>query len=164
MSDSAAPGPGEPNASSGKLKPVPTQDLRKHLRFKLEDASTTMYVKGFLTSVGLGRANKARAAVNLSEGGMLVMTGEPLAVGTKVQVRVELQRHEDAIESAGEVRWCFQSARNAAEYYAGIRFTNLPELEVKKIAKMREWFTSPEYKTRTATRRRTSPPGEQTNA
>ena len=47
----------------------------------------------------------------------------------------------------------FVTGKNV-DYYIGIRFVGLAALEQKKIAKMREWFTSPEYKTRSATRRR----------
>jgi hypothetical protein len=66
--------------------------MRRHLRFHVERASATLTVKGFLTTLGLGRVNKARAAVNLSEGGVLLLAGEPLAAGTRVQVRVEMEK------------------------------------------------------------------------
>jgi hypothetical protein len=62
------------------------------------------------------------------------------------------------IETPGEVRWCFQSARNSDDFYAGIKFKGLAPIEAKKIAKMREWFTSPEYRNRTSARKRNTPP------
>jgi hypothetical protein len=128
--------------------------MRKHLRFHVDGASAKLYVKGFLTTLGLGRVNKARAAVNLSEGGVLLLAGESLAAGTQVQVRVDMEKYDDVIETSGVVRWCFQSARNDREFYVGIMFTGLDPKDQKRIAKMRDWFLSPEYRTRTTTRRR----------
>ena len=146
---------------SNEGHPQPSrQDLRRHLRFHVDDASAKLYIKGFLTSLGLGRANKARAAINLAEGGTLLLARERIPVGTQVMVRIDLERFGDMIEAAGEVRWCTQSGKNDQDYYAGIQFTSLSPADAKKIARMRDWFTSPEFKTRTTTRRRVRQEGE----
>jgi Tfp pilus assembly protein PilZ len=148
-----------PKQGSSTTNPkLSRQDLRKYLRFKIDDASAGLYVKGFLTSIGLGRANKARAAINLSEGGVMLLTRERIAIGTKVTIRIEMEKFSDVIETTGLVRWCEQSAKSNKDYYAGIQFDKLEESDLKKISQMREWFTSPEYKTRTATRRRLQGP------
>jgi c-di-GMP-binding flagellar brake protein YcgR len=144
--------------SSSTAIPVVSKNLRKHLRFKIEDAATDLQIRGLLTVLGLGRANKARATINLSEGGALILAGERLSVGTKVHLRIEMERYKDAIESEGQVRWCFESAREAQRYYVGLAFTNLDPLQEKKIAQMREWFRSPEYKARKAVRKQDEPP------
>jgi hypothetical protein len=146
-------GASKDTASSGRHTSVRRQEFRQYPRFKLEDARATLCLKGFLTSIGLGK-NLALGAVNLSEGGVLLLASRSLEAGTTVEVQVVLEKHGDTVQSQGEVRWCFQNARNAKEYYVGIMFTNLPDIEKKKIAKMREWFTSAEYKSRTITRRR----------
>jgi len=52
------------------------------------------------------------------------------------------------------VRWCFQSAKEEANFYAGIRFTNVPAPVASKIAKLRGYYTSPEYRSKTSGRRR----------
>jgi PilZ domain-containing protein len=143
-----------PESHAKDPQPPSRQDLRKYLRFRIDDASAKMYIKGFLTSFGLGKVNKARAAINLSEGGAMLLAHELIPIGTNVTVRIEMEKYEDFIETTGVVRWCEQSAKTDKEYYAGIQFTGLGPAESKKIAQMREWFTSPEYKTRTATRRR----------
>ncbi|HXX93458.1 MAG TPA: PilZ domain-containing protein [Planctomycetota bacterium] len=139
--------------SDGVGKPA-RQELRRHLRFRIDDASAKLYIKGFLTSIGLGKVNKARAAINLSEGGTLLLTFERIAPGTKVVVRIDMERFEDVIDVDGVVKWCEQSGKSDKDWYAGIEFSGLDGGDSKKIARMREWFTSPEYKTRTATRRR----------
>lgn len=148
MAESRQDSPSDPPGQGAK------RDLRKHLRFRIDDASTKLYLKGFLTSLGLGRVNKARAAINLAEGGTMLLTGESIPVGTRVIVRIDLERFGDVIEAPGEVRWCAQSGKSDQDYYAGIQFTGLSPADAKKIARMRDWFTSPEYKTRTTTRRK----------
>lgn len=141
--------------SSAKLKRA---ELRQHPRFRIEDARTEIYLKGFLARMGIGRKNEARVAVNLSEGGILVSTRGKLAPGTKVQLRIEMEKFKDIIEAEGEVRWCYVSARDASDYYTGIQFLKLPSAAVSKINRMRAWFTSPEFKQRSATRRRLADP------
>lgn len=142
-------------SSTARLK---REDLRKHPRFRLENAKTELYLKGFLARIGIGRKNEARVAINLSEGGIMVSTLGKLAPGTRVQVRIEMEKFKDVIETEGEVCWCYVSARDASEYYSGIRFVKLPPEHVSRIGQMRAWFTSPEYKQRSATRRRTADP------
>ena len=141
--------------SSTKMKRA---DLRQHPRFRIEDARTEMYLKGFLAKMGIGRKNEARVAVNLSEGGILLSTHGKLAPGTKVHLRIEMEKFKDVIETEGEVRWCYVSARSASDYYTGIQFLKLAPTHVAKIGQMRAWFTSPEFKTRSATRRRLANP------
>ncbi len=157
------PGP-EPrkDPSSGSLSAhARQQDLRRYLRFRIDDASAKLYIKGFLTSLGLGRVNKARAAINMSEGGVMLLARDMIPVGTKVTIRIEMEKFKDFIETTGVVRWCSQGARSDKDYYAGIQFSGLDPAEIKKIAQMRDWFNSPEYRTRTATRRRAvTPPNE----
>ncbi|HLF93387.1 MAG TPA: PilZ domain-containing protein [Planctomycetota bacterium] len=158
------PPEGQGDGSSGRLPKPPKRELRRHLRFRIDDASAQVSLKGFLTSFGLGKVHKARAAINLSEGGVLLLTREPIPEGTPVTVRIEMERYSDFIEAAGVVKWCEQGAHREEEYYAGIEFRGLAPGDLKKIAQMREWFNSPEYKARRATRRRTQPPTIETNS
>lgn len=133
-------------------------DLRKHPRFRIEDAKTEMYLKGFLAKIGLNRRNEARVAVNLSEGGILVITHAKLNPGSKVHLRVEMEKYKDVIEAEGEVRWCYASAKDASNFYAGVEFVKLPSENLTRINQMRAWFTSPEFKQKSATRRRLADP------
>lgn len=117
-----------------------------------------MYLKGFLSKIGLNRKNEARVAVNLSEGGVLVLTNNKLKAGTPVHLRIELESHKDVIEAEGEVRWCYASAKDATDFYAGIEFVKLAPANLSRIQGMRAWFTSPEFKAKSATRRRLAGP------
>lgn len=134
-------------------------ELRTSARFAIDDEAVPLvYEKGLLSALGIGRTNQARAAVNLSEGGILVRTHDRMKTGTKVKVRLEIEKFKDVIEAEGVVRWCFQSAREESNFYAGIRFTHIPPPVASKIAKLRGYFTSPEYRTRTAAKKRGSSP------
>lgn len=158
MSESAAASPspaGKPDVSSARLK---RPELRRHPRFRTDEASAELYLKGFLATLGIGKKNEASSAVNLSEGGILVIVHSKLACGAKVRVRIEMEHYNDVIETDGEVRWCYQSAKDPSDYYAGVQFKSLPAAQASHIAKMRSWFTSPEYKQKSATRRRLAPP------
>jgi hypothetical protein len=154
----SAGGKKDPASSSTRIGVKRVDELRRNSRFRVENAKTEMYLQGFLTRIGIGRTNEARVAVNLSEGGIMVSTRGKLAPGTKVQIRIEMEKFKDVIEAQGEVRWCYVSARNASEYYTGIRFLKLAPADVSKIGQMRAWFTSPEFKQKSATRRRMADP------
>ena len=149
-----------PESASERRSPtrVPGQeseaDRRRHHRFELNDTTLTLYREGLLTLIGMGKDNKAKVAVNISEGGLQVITRERLAVGSKVKVRLEIAKFKDAIEAPGVVRWCYQNSRRKDDFHAGIQFENLPGPESRKIASMREWFTSPAFRAVRETRLR----------
>jgi Tfp pilus assembly protein PilZ len=133
-------------------------ELRRHPRFKADETTVQLYIKGILSTIGIGRKNEARSAVNLSEGGILLTTNAKLSRGAKVQIRIEIEKFKDVIEAEGTVAWCFQNARDTSSWYAGISFQNLAPAEAALIGKMRSWFTSPEYRQKSATRKRLAPP------
>src|SRR5262245_38241636 len=118
-------------------------ELRANARFQVDEiAIPVVYQQGFLSSLGIGRVNQARSAVNLSEGGVLVRTLDRMKTGTKVKVRLEIEKMKDVIEAEGVVRWCFQGAKEETSFYAGIGFTNVPPSVASKIARLRGYYTS----------------------
>ncbi|HLY72749.1 MAG TPA: PilZ domain-containing protein [Planctomycetota bacterium] len=125
--------------------------MRKHLRFQIDDASTSFSIKGISTSVGSGRVSRGRAAINLSEGGAMLLVCESLPVGSPIIVRIEMDGQEEFIEAKAVVQWCEQDGRNDKDFHAGIQFEALSDADLRKIGRMREWFTSPEYRSRRAT-------------
>lgn len=137
---------------SGSLPPGKKAELRTSTRFRVDEAVPLVYEQGLLSSLGIGRKNQARAAINLSEGGILVRTHDKMKTGTKVRVRLEIEKFKDVIEAEGVVRWCFQSAKDQGNFYAGIRFTKVAPPVASKIAQLRGYFTSPEYRSRRKTR------------
>ena len=129
--------PGPPPAS-----PAAADRRRRHARFRPEDARIQVTPDGLLAAIGVGRENLAREPLDLSEGGAKVLLSRRLGVGAKVLVRIEIDKFADALSASGVVRWCHQSAKNPSDFFAGIMFTDLAPAEAKKIAAMRDWFTS----------------------
>src|SRR6187401_3295342 len=115
-------------------------ELRSSQRFRVDGIVPTVYEKSLLSTMGMGRKNQARAAINLSEGGILIRVHDRLKIGTSVKVRLEIEKFNDVIEADGVVRWCFQSATDATDFYAGLQFLKLPTTIVNKIARLRSYF------------------------
>ena len=136
------------------LPPDRKQELRRDRRFHVDDAVTLVYRQGLLATLGIGRTNEARSAVNLSEGGILIRSQDRVRSGTGVNVRLEIEKFKDVIEAAGVIRWCFQSAGDPTDFFAGIRFTRIPGSALFTIARLRGYFMSPEYRSRRAARLR----------
>ena len=146
--------------SATKKGPPKPENVRRWPRFKVDDeAAVVLYPEKLLNFMGLGRSNRAKAAVNLSEGGVLVRTTEKIARGTRVRLTISIEKFSDRFECVGIVRWCYAAARSKDDYYAGISFLDLPPADIKKIEKMRSWFTSAEYKNRTRFRNPKPPSG-----
>ncbi len=142
-----SPPPKEKGAESSSARPAPEGSERRQFeRFEMGEARTVVYREGLLTVIGVGKENKARVALDLSEGGLRILCDERIPVGTKVRVRIEIEKYQDAIEATGTIRWSFQSAKRKEDFFAGIMFVNLDSAQGRKIALMREWFTSPQYK------------------
>ncbi|HEX7897665.1 MAG TPA: PilZ domain-containing protein [Planctomycetota bacterium] len=140
-------------------KRVPPQqkveNIRRWPRFKVDDAANVvLYPEKLVNFMGLGKSNRAKAAVNLSEGGVLVRTTEKIPRGTRVRLTISIDKFSDRFECVGIVRWCYGAARSKSDYYMGVSFLDLPPADIKKIEKMRGWFTSPEYKAKTKFRQK----------
>ena len=142
----AAEAGAESSSSSRGGGPGGPAERRRHSRFDLYDTPLTLYRDGLLTLLGVGRDNKAKAALNLSEGGLQVIVLERLTVGAKIRVRLELEKFKDAIEAVGVVRWCYQNAKHKDDFHVGVQFENLSPAEARKIVSMREWFASPAFR------------------
>ncbi len=131
--------------------PAPAADprgseRRRHPRFEVDEAGASLYREGLLAFIGVGKENVARAALDLSESGVRLLLHHRLAIGSKVKVRIHIEKYNEAIEAPGVVRWCFQSAKKTSDFYAGVEFIGLDASHGRKIALMKDWFTSPQYK------------------
>ena len=154
--------PAGPAASPGDTPaPAKGSERRRHNRFEIEDASVQLYKEGLLAFIGVGKGNLARAAIDLSEGGAQFLVHERLAPGTKVKIKIGVEKFNDTVEASGIVRWCFQSAKKKEDFYVGVQFSDLQNSQARMLAAMRDWFTSPQFKAVKQTRMRTKekPPG-----
>ncbi|MBI3855364.1 MAG: PilZ domain-containing protein [Planctomycetes bacterium] len=149
----APPGtPSKPDSTPAGAKK--DSERRRHSRFEIDECQANLYREGILSVFGVGKGNRARAALDLSEGGVRFLIHERLPVGTKVRMNIQMEKYKDEIEASGEVRWCYQSAKNVEDFYAGVQFENLDPVQKRKIALMREWFTSPQYRAVRETKRK----------
>src|SRR5947207_15670005 len=123
----ATPVDGRTETSPNNFSQPSRPDLRKYLRFRIDDSSTSFSIKGVSTSFGLGRVSRGRAAINLSEGGAMLLVCETIPVGARITMRIEIDEHEDFIETAGVVRWCEQDGCNEKDFHAGIEFVGLSD-------------------------------------
>jgi len=142
-----------------KPEPAPTgqgksSERRRHSRFEVEECQATLYREGLLSVFGVSKSNRARAALDLSEGGVRFLTHERLPIGTKVRMIIQMEKYQDQIEASGEVRWCYQSVKKTEDFYVGVQFSDLEPSQKRKIALMREWFTSPQFRAVRETKRK----------
>lgn len=155
VNKTSAPG-SETGTDSTPAGDKKASERRKHSRFEVDECQAKLYRDGILSVFGVGRGNRARAALDLSEGGVRFHISERLPIGTKVRMVIHMEKYKDQIEASGEVRWCYQSAKHGGEFYAGVQFENLDPAQKRKIALMREWFTSPQYRAVRETAKRKS--------
>jgi len=150
---------GTGTAPGGKSDSTPTgskkgTERRRHARFEVDECQATLFRDGILSVFGVGKGNRARAALDLSEGGVRFLIHERIPIGTKVRMIIQMEKYQDQIEAAGEIRWCYQSAKNTEDFYAGVQFDDLDPIQKRKIVLMREWFTSPQYRAVRETKRK----------
>lgn len=131
---------------------------RRHPRFEIDASSVTLYRGGLLASLGWGRNNFARGALDLSEGGAHLLLDRRVPPGTRVRVRIDMERYQDTLEVSAVVRWCHENARKKGEFHAGVMFLKLDDAQRRKLARMRDWFTSPQYKALRENRQRQKGP------
>ena len=87
----------------------------------------------------------------------MLLVSEAIPVGSQVIVRIEIEGREDFVEGSGEVRWCEPEGAQGKDFHAGIGFVNLSPEDYRKIARMQDWFSSPEYRSRRTTSLRKAP-------
>jgi hypothetical protein len=150
MSESLPPSTpaGKPPSERGIPAATDRTEQREHPRFKPEDAIAILPKGGLLSSLGLGKVRCP--VVNLSQGGVLLLAAKSIPVETRIRVRIEIPKPADIVESQASVRWCAQSAKNNAQFYVGLRFEKPDPQMQRKIAQMRDWFRSAEFKTQAA--------------
>jgi len=143
---SAEPAP-EPQGARKEAPAASGSERRNHGRFDVDLADAHLYKDGLLALIGLGKGtNLARAAIDVSESGARLLIHERIAPGTKVRLKIAVEKYKEMIEAQAVVRWCYQSAKKKQDFFVGVEFLSLDATEGRKLAAMRDWFTSPQYK------------------
>lgn len=118
---------------------------RRHARFDVHGARAELRRAGIVALLG-GRIEGE--VVNLADGGIRVIVPKELPAGRKVRCRVRLDRFEEPLDVQGHILWCRRDLMSETHYLVGIEFRDPEPRQARKIAAMREWFNSPEFKRR----------------
>jgi c-di-GMP-binding flagellar brake protein YcgR len=124
-------------------------ERRRYARFYVDEAPVELRRGGLAALLGRIRGG----VVNLSEGGIRVAVPSRLPSRGTIRCRVSTARFQDPLEAVGEILWCERDLMNEKGYLVGILFRELEPRHARKIAAMREWYASPEFKALRAARR-----------
>jgi hypothetical protein len=107
------------------------EERRKYPRFAAGEAEAVLVRDGAISAFDVGR-NKARRAVDLSAGGTRLVAVERMEPGTRVRVKLRMERPQDEIDAAGEIRWC-ASAGGGPVFHVGVMFVDLDADQADRI-------------------------------
>jgi hypothetical protein len=124
---------------------MPEENRRRHARFDVHEARVELRRVGLIALLG-GKVEWE--VVNLADGGIRVAVAREVRAHRKVRVRVRLERFEEPLDVVGDILWCRRDLLSDAGYIVGIAFREVEARQARKIAAMREWFTSSEFKSR----------------
>src|SRR5262245_33618202 len=136
---------------SERAIPAAPGEKREHPRFAVVGATTVVGKPGILASLGIGPIR--HKVINLSQGGVMVKVGKRLAPESRHELRIEIPKYREVIETMGEIRWCAQSAKNDSDFFVGIRFVDIDPSERRKLDGMYQLFNSAEYKAMASARK-----------
>jgi hypothetical protein len=153
QANAAAATPAPPKPASTPL-PDGRPNRRAHDRFAVDEADAWLHVGAVARLLKLARSAVQGRVADLSVGGAMVLTGTKLEVGARCRIRILFEKFRDVIESGGEVRWSRQVPRKDSAFVAGVHFVRLAPPLGRKIALMREYFTSMQYREIRELRRR----------
>lgn len=133
-------------------------DRRRHKRFtpRVCDLTLIPNTKGFLSLFGK-KKNVALAVIDLSEGGCRFVTHSQLAVGSHVRVDIHMKLFKDTFEAEGLVAWCCAHPSRTSLFLVGVCFKKTDPAHDRKIASIRDYLSSPEFRQKESTRRRINP-------
>jgi hypothetical protein len=83
----------------------------------------------------------------------MVRVSKRLEMDSRHELRIEIPKYKEVIETVGEIRWCGESAIKESDIYVGLQFVDLPAVERRKLAGIYERFTSAEVKAKTGSER-----------
>ena len=125
------------------------EDRRRYARFYVDDAAVELRRGGLMALLGRIRGG----VVNLSEGGIRVAVPSRLRSRGLIRCSVRTERFQDPLEAVGEILWCERDLMSEKGFLAGILFRDLEPRHARKIAAMREWYASPEFRALRSARR-----------
>ena len=126
--------------------PAGKHERRRFHRFDIHDATVKLYRRGATAIFGLARLSIEGVVLDLSEGGLRFETNEQFLIDTKIHLKVTVAKFNDSVEMDGLTRWCHADPRNEEKFTVGVQFNPLDPVASRKLAQMRGWYTSAQYK------------------
>jgi Tfp pilus assembly protein PilZ len=139
----------------------PAANRRKHQRFQPAELELSVVKQASGLTRLFGSAPKENIAIgiyDLSEGGMRVSIRERVAPGTPVSVKFKIRKFNDEVAVDATVAWITPHAVRHEHFIVGLLFTKPDSASQHKIASMRSYFTSPQFKNKSETSKRLRPP------
>jgi len=137
------------SATGPLAAPAPPEgrsERRQYARFCLHDTPAKLYRRGATALFGLAGLNIEGNVLDLSEGGLRLETSEKFLIDTRLRLKISIAKFGDNLEADGVTRWCHETPRDPEIFHVGIKFTHEDPATNRKIAQMRGWFTSAQYK------------------
>ena len=80
--------------------------------------------------------------MDLSEGGVCLICTEQMELGTRVRLKIIIEKVKEEIEVFGEVRWCQQDKHSSKIFLVGALFVDLDAEQTRKLKQLEVLFTS----------------------
>jgi hypothetical protein len=145
--ETASPKFDESKKSTGRAPgpsglPPGSREARRHPRFLVYGAVASLRRKGARSLFGLLGGSASGQVIDLSEGGARLSIPAELPVDTPIELQIDIERFKDRIASPAIVRWCHRDPAAPSRHLVGVKFDTLDASAVKKIGRMRSFFTS----------------------
>jgi hypothetical protein len=121
--------------------PRPRDLQRRHPRFAPKEVDPQLMFEGLLAMIGVRKPNLALAVRDLSQGGVSLLTEEPLKTGREVKIRLEFRITRSIIEADGVVRWCRRDTLAASpRWLVGVVFKRMPPKSDAELRRLERYF------------------------
>jgi hypothetical protein len=135
-----------PAPDAAGTPPPGKRERRRHQRFSMHDATIKLYRKGATAIFGLARLNIEGRVLDMSEGGLRLETNEQILIDTKVRMKITVVKFNDTLDADGVTRWCHVDPKNEERFTVGVEFSGLDQTVLRKLAQMKGWYSSAQYK------------------
>jgi hypothetical protein len=115
---------------------------RRHVRFFIEGARVEVEEKKWV-ALPFPKGNNRRRLLDLSEGGVCMICTEKVELGTRVRLKIIVEKVREEIEVFGEVRWCRQDQHSSKIFLVGALFVDLDAEQTRKLQLLEVLFSPP---------------------
>jgi hypothetical protein len=107
---------------------------RVHERFEIQDA--TIHFAGDSLFSSLDLHEKPSNIVNISLGGLSMLTRRPLAVGERIKMVMHIPALDDDLQARGEVRSCTTVDKHTQHFRVGVKYLKLSTAVRQKLHRL----------------------------